>query len=95
MHNVGVLCNAECPDELMLGQLTSNNWHLSVKILIAVLIIGLALLCVMMKITFVLWLYRLEKKQNDYLESVDEELECTDSAAHPVQKSYAHVLGCD
>ena len=86
MHNVGVLCNDECPDTLLLGELTSNNWHLGVKILIAVLINGIALLCVVMKITFVLWLSRLEKKQNGYIESADEELECTDSATHPVQK---------
>lgn len=80
-----------CPDQLLLGELTSNNWHLGVKILIAVLINSIALLCVVMKITFVLWLSRLEKKQNNYLESLDEELECTDSATHPVQKLCACV----
>ena len=37
-----------------------------------------------MKLASKFWLYRLEKKQADYLQSLDEELEVTDSATLPV-----------
>ena len=82
----GVLCNPQCPDELRLGELTSNNWHTGIKIGIAVLINAIAVFCVIMKLASKLWLYRLEKKQNDYLQSLDEELEVTDSATLPVMR---------
>lgn len=80
----GVLCNSECPDELNLGDLSSNSWHIGIKLAIAALVVGLALCCVIMKVGFVLWLQRLEKKQRDYLQSLDDELESTDDAILPV-----------
>lgn len=67
-----------------MGELTSDNWHIAVKILLAILINSLTILCVLMKIVFVLWLSRLEKKQADYLNSLDEEFECTDGVTQPV-----------
>ena len=82
----GALCNSQCPDELQLGVLTSNNWHIGIKIGIAVLINAIAVICVIMKLASKLWLWRLEKKQIDYLHSLDEELEVTDSATMPVMR---------
>ena len=87
-NRAGVQCNPQCPDELRLGELTSNNWHFGIKIVIATLIISVAVLCVLMKCAFKLWLYRLEKKQNDYLHSLDEALEDTDGATLPVSGIY-------
>ena len=63
---------------LLLGELTSNNWHVGVKLFIAVLIIGLGVMCVIFKVMFVAWLYRLEKKLNNYLQSLNSELENPD-----------------
>ena len=80
----GVLCNHRCPDELRLGELTSNSWHFGIKIGIAALINAIAVFCLIMKLASKFWLYRLEKKQADYLQSLDEELEVTDSATLPV-----------
>lgn len=87
----GVLCNSQCPDELRLGELTSNNWHMGIKIFISVLIIGLAVLCVVIKIVFILWLILLEKKQGNYLTSLDDELESTDNTMLPVQNVFERV----
>ena len=65
----GSHCNSQCPDELLLGELTSNNWHIGVKSTIAVLIVGISIISVLIKLTFAIWLYHLEKKLNDYLRS--------------------------
>ena len=70
---------------LRLGELTSNNWHIGIKIFIAVLIVALALTCVAVKILFSLWLVRLEKKQRNYLESFDKQLENKANAMHQVR----------
>ena len=66
--NAGVLCNSQCPDELQLGELTSNNWHTGVKIFIALLIIVPAVVCIIIKVLFRVWLFQLEKQQKEYLE---------------------------
>ena len=84
LSHVGALCNSQCPDELSLGELTSNNWHIGVKLAIAALINIVALFCVAMKLSFMFWLRQLEKKQRLYLESLDDELESTDEATLPV-----------
>ena len=75
----GILCNSQCPDELQLGELTSNNWHIGIKIFIAVLITGLAVLCVIIKVLFFFWLRWLEKQQDIHLNSPSyKKLESTD-----------------
>ena len=61
----------ECPEEFTQGELTSNNWHLGLKIIIAVLIVGVSVLCVVMKLIFGLWLCWLNWKQNTYLDTLD------------------------
>ena len=66
----GVLCNRQCPDKLLLGELTSNNWHIGVKIFIVILIIGIATICTIVKLMFTIWLHKMEKKMNDYLHSL-------------------------
>ena len=63
----GVLCNSQCPDTLQLDELTSNNWHTSAKVIIALLIICLSIVCIIVKVVFRLWLVQLEKKQKEYL----------------------------
>ena len=63
----GVLCNSQCPDELRLGELTSNKWHTGLKIFIALLIVIPAVGCIIIKVLFRLWLLQLEKKQEEYL----------------------------
>ncbi len=81
----GALCNSQCPDELQLGVLTSNNWHTGAKIFIALLIISLAIICVIVKTWFSCWLIRLEKKQRDYIKSLDEKVECSNQPTLQVQ----------
>ena len=67
----GILCNDACPDQLLLGELTSNNWPLWSKILVAVLVVGLAVVCMLVKVAFVTWVWWLEKKQDAYLDSLE------------------------
>ena len=69
----GVLCNSQCPDKLQLGELTSNNWHTGTKVFIALLIIGLAVVCIIVKVVFRLWLFQLEKKQEEYLKQFSDD----------------------
>ena len=69
MHT-GVLCNPQCPDQLILGELTSNNWRLGVKVFIVILIVGIGITCVIIKVMFFTWLYVLEKKLSNYLHSL-------------------------
>ena len=88
----GILCNSQCPDELRLGELTSNNWHTGVKIFIAVLIAGLAALTVLGKIVFCLWLLRLEKKQRDYLKSLKPERNTQDN--NTLQVKWINYYSC-
>ena len=71
----GVLCNPQCPDQVLFGELTSNNWHLGVKIFIIALVLGIAVICVIVKLQFDTWLYVLETKLNRYLDSLDNKQE--------------------
>ena len=64
---------------LELGQLTSDNWPLWSKILTAALVVGLAVVCVLIKMAFVAWLWWLERKQDGYLDSLEEDEEQTDA----------------
>ena len=75
----GILCNDQCPDQLLLGQLTSDNWPLWSKIFITVLVVGLATVCMLIKMAFVAWVWWLERKQDAYLESLEGDEEETDA----------------
>ena len=66
----GVLCNPQCPDQVLFGELTSNNWHVGVKIFITSLVVCIAVICVIVKLQFDTWLYLLERKLNMYLDSL-------------------------
>ena len=48
-----------------------------------------------MKLASKFWLFRLEKKQTDYLQSLDDELEAIDSATLPVMKYYSLLYSGD
>ena len=82
----GILCNSQCPDKLQLTELTSNNWHIGIKIFIAVLITSLAVLCVIIKVLFSFWLLWLEKKQKDHLKSLQKKPKSTDHTKQKVSK---------
>ena len=86
----GILCNSQCPDKLQLTELTSNNWHIGIKILIAVLITSLTVLCVIIKVLFFFWRHWLEKKQKNLLESSKNE-SSTDFSTKKVNKYHALV----
>ncbi len=68
-------CNDQCPERFTLGELTANNWPLVVKIVIAAVVAAIGLICVFCKFCFKLWLLWLEKKQDNYLEGLDIDLE--------------------
>ena len=77
----GPYCNNMCPDRFVLGELTSNNWPLWAKITISSAVVGTALLCLLGKILFAIWIYQLDKKQDDYLESLDQQLQVAETSA--------------
>ena len=79
--HVGVFCNQECPDELRLGELTSNNWSSFVKFLISALTISLVIACTVVKVLFIIWRYCwMKKRQEDFLNK--EQKKCPDEE-HP------------
>ena len=83
----GSLCNSQCPDELILGEPTSNKWHIGVKLAIVVLVVGLSITCIIIKWMFFVWLHHLEKKLKSYLQSFDNKLESSNRVIPQVNKS--------
>ena len=75
----GPYCNEQCPESFTLGELTSNNWPIGVKIVIAAVIVAIGMVCMFMKSLFKVWLFWLEKKQDNYLDSLDIDLEAGES----------------
>lgn len=69
----GPHCNDACPEEFILGELTSNSWNHSIKILISLIVVVLALICIIFKAGFVVWLWRLEWLQRDFLYQLGDE----------------------
>ena len=74
----GPYCNLQCPDQFTLGELTSNNWPLWSRILIVAIILSIAVVTLLFKMLFVCWLFVLERKQDAYLESLENDYEETD-----------------
>ena len=75
----GPYCNENCPEQFDLGQLTSNNWPLGLKIIIVLVIVGATVLCMILKFIFGVWLFRLNWKQNSYLDTLGtDEIEAED-----------------
>jgi len=63
----------ECPEEVTVtqGELTFYNWHLRLKIITAILIDNVSVLCIVLKLIFGLWLRYLNWKQNTYFDTLD------------------------
>lgn len=84
----GILCNNQCPDELELSALTSDNWPLWSKIIVAIIVVGLAVVCMLIKMAFVAWIWWLERKQDAYLDSLEgRDVEETDAKLQVRQNS--------
>ncbi len=75
----GLYCNSQCPGTFELGDLTSNNWAMWLKILIATMVVAVGVIAVAIKLLFVLWLWWIQRKQALYLESLDRSLEQSDN----------------
>ena len=71
----GMLCNNQCPDELLVGRLTSNSWSLGAKISITILVVGMAVACMMVKLIYIIWQFWLEQKQDTYLNFLEKNTE--------------------
>ena len=89
----GPYCYDRCPDSIDLSSLMSNNWHPGAKVAIAVVIIGIAAICLLMKMLFVIWLFWLERKQDAYLDSLEVDLE-NDEGVLQVCHLHVHVHAC-
>ena len=85
--HTGSLCNSQCPDELILGEPTSNKWHIGVKLAIVVQVVGLSITCIVIKWMFFVRLHHLEKKLNSYLHSFDNKLESSNRVIPQVNRS--------
>ena len=66
----GPYCNPKCPDKFVLIAISSNNWPSWAKMLIIALVVLMPIACMLMKGSFVLWLFVLERKQLGYLNSL-------------------------
>lgn len=77
---VGPYCNDQCPEIFTLGELTSNNWPIWGKSLIAGVVVVIVVCMLLTKISFVIWLFCLERKQNAYLEQLDGNIESSQSS---------------
>ena len=71
----GPYCNKQCPESFATTELMSNSWSLGVKVVIAIFVLAIGIVCVILKCFFGTWLLWLEKKQNDYLDCLDLDLE--------------------
>ena len=64
--------------------------------LIIAALVSLALFCLVMKTLFTFWLFRLERKQDDYLDTLDEELKISEGSLEVSQSLFAYpgVICC-
>ena len=69
----GPHCNDICPEMFILGELDSNSYLPSSKVMLVLVVVGVAVFCILMKMIFVVWLWRLEWKQQLYLWSLGNE----------------------
>ena len=60
----GLHCNNQCPETFTLGKLDSDNWPLVAKGVIVALVLGITILCVLVKGIFCTWLYCLQRQQS-------------------------------
>ena len=74
----GPHCNNECPEMFILDELQSDNWLPGIKVLLVLVVIGVVIACVVVKVIFLLWLWKLEWKQQLYLGLLGDESYTTD-----------------
>ena len=74
----GPHCNEGCPEMFILNELTSDSWLPSSKVAMVLIVVGVALFCITMKVVFVVWLWRLEWKQQLHLGLLGDESYTTD-----------------
>ena len=77
---VGPYCNNQCPEIFTLGELTSDNWPIWGKILIISVVVAIVVCMLFMKTLFVIWLYCVERKQNAYLDKLQNNIESSQSS---------------
>ena len=67
---IGVHCNDACPEQFALGVLTSNDWPAWLKIVIAAIVVGLSLICLLVKAMFMAWwFFYVRYRQAKFLEN--------------------------
>ena len=69
----GPHCNDACPEMFLLGELNHNIWSSSVHVFLSLLVGGTAILCIVLKVTFTLWVCGMEWKQKQYLDQLGSE----------------------
>ena len=68
----GPRCNPMCPEQIDLGASSGNIWPTSSKIALLVIVGAIGVLCVLVKLVFVVWVICLEYRQDVYLEQLLE-----------------------
>jgi len=74
----GPHCNDACPEMFVLNDLESDIWKEGSKGILIVIIVGIALVCLVLKAVFTLWLWRMEYYQQLYLGLLGDESRTTD-----------------
>ena len=66
----GPYCNKKCPDEVLLLEITSDNWPNWIEWLVILVTILISIVCMAMKTLFTVWLFIMDRKQLAYLNSL-------------------------
>lgn len=69
----GPHCNDACPEMFILDDINSNSWLPSLKVILVLIILCVASACICAKVVFMVWLWRLEWKQQLYLGLLGDE----------------------
>ena len=63
----GPHCNSMCPEQFVLGGPSKDTWPTASKIVILTIVGAIGVLCVLVKVVFMLWLCCVERYQHLYL----------------------------
>ena len=66
----GPHCNSMCPERFMLGGPSKDTWPTASKIVILTIVGTIGVLCVLVKLIFLIWVQCLEYRQDVYLENL-------------------------
>ena len=66
----GPYCNKKCPDEVLLLEITSDNWPKWIEWLVILMTVLISIVCMTAKTLFTVWLYVMDRKQLAYLNSL-------------------------